>query len=143
MMNQTGLTFKQRNKQNTLNLAKWTVAWLLTLAIASFGPHFLWQDQTVITVAAIVINILVGVMMILANKRQLQGMDELQQRVQLNAMGITLGASLVFGLAYSLLQSSGLVHFNEDISHLVLFMGVTYLVCILVMNKQLNDEDEA
>ncbi|MCF7518608.1 MULTISPECIES: hypothetical protein [unclassified Pseudoalteromonas] len=142
-MNQTGLTFKQRNKQNTLNLAKWTVAWLLTLAIASFGPHFLWQDQTVITVAAIVINILVGVMMILANKRQLQGMDELQQRVQLNAMGITLGASLVFGLAYSLLQSSGLVHFNEDISHLVLFMGVTYLVCILVMNKQLNDEDEA
>jgi len=42
-----------------------------------------------------------------------------------------------------LLQSSGLVHFNEDISHLVLFMGVTYLVCILVMNKQLNDEDEA
>ena len=82
-------------------------------------------------------------MMILANKRQLQGMDELQQRVQLNAMGITLGASLVFGLAYSLLQSSGLVHFNEDISHLVLFMGVTYLVCILVMNKQLNDEDEA
>ncbi|WP_062570453.1 hypothetical protein [Pseudoalteromonas arabiensis] len=142
-MNQTGLTFKQRNKQNTLNLAKWTVAWLLTLAIASFGPHFLWQDQTVITVAAIVINILVGVMMILANKRQLQGMDELQQRVQLNAMGITLGASLVFGLAYSLLQSSGLVLFNEDISHLVLFMGVTYLVCILVMNKQLNDEDEA
>ncbi|WOC27295.1 hypothetical protein LY624_05235 [Pseudoalteromonas sp. N1230-9] len=142
-MNQTGLTFKQRNKQNTLNLAKWTVAWLLTLAIASFGPHFLWQDQTVITVAAIVINALVGVMMILANKRQLQGMDELQQRVQLNAMGITLGASLVFGLAYSLLQSSGLVHFNEDISHLVLFMGLTYLVCILVMNKQLNDEDEA
>ncbi|MCF7500570.1 hypothetical protein [Pseudoalteromonas sp. L1] len=142
-MNQTGLTFKQRNKQNTLNLAKWTVAWLLTLAIASFGPHFLWQDQTVITVAAIVINILVGVMMILANKRQLQGMDELQQRIQLNAMGITLGASLVFGLAYSLLQSSGLVHFNEDISHLVLFMGMTYLVCILVMNKQLNDEDEA
>lgn len=142
-MNQTGLTFKQRIKQNTSNLAKWTVAWLLTLAIASFGPHFLWQDQTVITVAAIVINILVGVMMILANKRQLQGMDELQQRVQLNAMGITLGASLVFGLAYSLLQSSGLVLFNEDISHLVLFMGVTYLVCILVMNKQLNDEDEA
>lgn len=142
-MNQTGLTFKQRNKQNTLNLAKWTVAWLLTLAIASFGPHFLWQDQTVITVAAIVINALVGVMMILANKRQLQGMDELQQRVQLNAMGITLGASLVFGLAYSLLQSSGLVHFNEDISHLVLFMGMTYLVCILVMNKQLNDEDDA
>ncbi|RZF91955.1 hypothetical protein EXT42_11875 [Pseudoalteromonas sp. CO302Y] len=142
-MNQTGLTFKQRNKQNTLNLAKWTVAWLLTLAIASFGPHFLWQDQTVITVAAIVINVLVGVMMILANKRQLQGMDELQQRIQLNAMGITLGASLVFGLAYSLLQSSGLVHFNEDISHLVLFMGLTYLVCILVMNKQLNDEDEA
>ena len=26
IMNQTGLTFKQRNKQNTLNLAKWTSA---------------------------------------------------------------------------------------------------------------------
>ena len=51
-MNQTGLTFKQRNKQNTLNLAKWTSAWVITLAIASFGPHF-YGKQTVFSVVAI------------------------------------------------------------------------------------------
>ncbi|MEM6509098.1 MAG: hypothetical protein AAF644_06345 [Pseudomonadota bacterium] len=141
-MDQTGLTFKQRNKQNTLNLAKWTSAWVITLAIASFGPHFLWQEQAIFSVVAILINVVVGIMMILSNKRQLQGMDELQQRMHLNAMAITLGASLVFGLAYSVVQSSGLISFKEDISHLVLFMGLTYLVSLLMMNKQLNDEGE-
>jgi len=142
IMDQTGLTFKQRNKQNTLNLAKWTSAWVITLAIASFGPHFLWQEQAVFSVVAILLNVVVGIMMILSNKRQLQGMDELQQRMHFNTMAITLGASLVFGLAYSVVQSSGLISFKEDISHLVLFMGLTYLVSLLMMNKQLNDEGE-
>lgn len=141
-MKKSALTFEQRNKKNNLNLAKWTSAWVITLAIASFGPHILWQEDALFSVVAIAVNVVVGIMMIMANKRQIKGMDELQQRLHLNAMAITLGASLVFGLAYSVVQSSGLLQFKEDISHLVLFMGLTYLISVLVMNKQLNDGDE-
>ncbi|WP_462160095.1 hypothetical protein [Pseudoalteromonas sp. GB56] len=142
-MSQTELSFKQRNKLNTLNLAKWTTAWLITLAIASFGPHLMWsKEQTIFSIIAVALNLLVGVMMIVANKKQILGLDEMQQRIQLNAMGITLGASVVFGLAYSVVQSSGLLNYDEDISHLVIFMSLTYLTTLIVMNTRLNDEDE-
>lgn len=143
MKQQTGLTFKQRNKLNTVHLAKWTLAWVLTLALASFGPKSLWPEQsTLFSIAAVVLNISAGIMMILANKRHLAGLDELQQRLHLNAMAITLGGSLVFGLAYSVLQTSGIISLRQGISHLVMFMGITYFVCVVVMTKQLGAEDE-
>lgn len=143
MKQQTGLTFKQRNKLNTVHLAKWTLAWVLTLALASFGPLLLWGEQnTLLSIVAIMVNICAGIMMIMANKRHLAGLDELQQRLHLNAMAITLGGSLVFGLAYSVLQTSGVISFRQGISHLVMFMGITYLVSVVVMNKQLGAEDE-
>ncbi|MGO3786341.1 hypothetical protein NDQ71_06930 [Pseudoalteromonas sp. KG3] len=88
------------------------------------------------------VNVCAGIMMIMANKRHLAGLDELQQRLHLNAMAITLGGSLVFGLAYSVLQTSGIISFRQGISHLVMFMGITYLVSVVVMNKQLGAEDE-
>ncbi|MCF6144675.1 hypothetical protein PMAG_a1531 [Pseudoalteromonas mariniglutinosa NCIMB 1770] len=80
--------------------------------------------------------------MIMANKRHLSGLDELQQRLHLNAMAITLGGSLVFGLAYSVLQTSGVISLRQGISHLVMFMGITYFVCVVLMTKQLGTEEE-
>ncbi|MEH6393666.1 hypothetical protein [Pseudoalteromonas sp.] len=143
MKQQTELTFKQRNKLNTIYLAKWTLAWVLTLALAALGPKSLWAEQnTLFSIAAVMINISAGIMMILANKRHLAGLDELQQRLHLNAMAITLGGSVVFGLAYSVLQTSGVVSLRQGISHLMMFMGISYFVCILVMTKQLGAEDE-
>ena len=142
-MTDTKLTFSQRNKRNTINLAKWTFAWCLTLAVASFGPHLIWDQQALFSIIAIVVNVLVGIKMILANKQQLLGLDEMQQRMQLNAMGITLGASLVFGLAYSVVQSSKLISFDADFSHLIIFMSLTYLASLLIMNNKMNSDEDA
>ncbi|MDQ9093102.1 hypothetical protein RC083_16110 [Pseudoalteromonas haloplanktis] len=114
MKQQTGLTFKQRNKLNTIYLAKWTLGWVLTLALASIGPGSLWAEtNTLFSIVAVIINICAGIMMIMANKRHLSGLDELQQRLHLNAMAITLGGSLVFGLAYSVLQTSGSFRYDK------------------------------
>ena len=133
--------WKNTNKHNTTRLATWTLAWVISMAVANFGPQFIWQ-QDLITIMAIGTNFMMGIGMILANRRQLLGLDELQQRLHLNAMAITLGGSLVFGLAYSVLQTSGVISFRQGISHLVMFMGITYLVSVVVMNKQLGAEDE-
>ncbi|KPH64628.1 hypothetical protein AMS58_19810 [Pseudoalteromonas porphyrae] len=142
MSKQTHLTLNQRNKMNTASLAKWTLFWMLSLAFVSFGPNLLWEGNIILSVIAVVINLAVGLMMILANKRHLQGLDEMQQRLQLNAMAITLGATLIVGLAYSSLDNSALIPFTADISHLVIFMGLTYFFTTLFMHKQLGCGEE-
>jgi hypothetical protein len=117
--------FAARNKKNTLRLGYWTGAWLITMAIAVFGPVLVWQDK-VLTGAAIVINIAVGVGMIIANKNHLGGLDELQQKIQLEAMALALGVGLIFGLGYSTMDVTNFISADAEISHLVMLVGLTY-----------------
>ena len=83
-------------KRQTNNLAYWPAAWLVTLAVATFGPMFLWQSATILTLAAVGLNLLVGLGMIRANKNHLRSLDEMQQKIQLEAMGLTYLATLDF-----------------------------------------------
>ena len=139
----TQMNWQQKHKYNTANLAKWTFAWLVSLALVSFGPKFIWQETVIVSVLALLVNIAVGIGMILANKRQLLGLDEMQQKLQLNAMGITLGAVLVMGIAYETMSNSHIISFDAKISHLVIFMGLTYLISTVVLQKKYSiDEDE-
>ncbi len=118
--------------RNTLGLAAWTAAWVASLALAAFGPGALWNDQIVLTLLAISFNVLVGVGMLFANKRNLQAMDELQRTIQLQAMAWSLGAGLVGGVAWTLFDRHDLVGFEAEIGHLVAFMSVVYLVGCVV-----------
>lgn len=88
--------WEANNKQNTIRLAWWTAAWVITMA----------------------------------NRRHLKGLDEMQQKIQLEAMALSLGVGLIGGLAYSNLDVTNLIAFDAEISHLVILMALTYMAGI-------------
>jgi len=116
-----------QGRKNTLRLGYWTGAWLVTMALATFGSQLWWQSNRLLTALAILLNVGVGFGMILANKNSLRGLDELQQKIQLEAMALSLGVGLVLGLAYSNLDVTNVIQSDAEISHLVILMGLTYL----------------
>jgi hypothetical protein len=116
-----------RLMRTTLGLAAWTAAWVGTLALAAFGPAAFWDHDPVPTLVAIGVNVLVGIGMLLAHRRHLAGLDELQRTIQLGAMAWTLGAGLVGGMAWTLLTRFDVVAIEAEIAHLVIFMGLVYL----------------
>jgi len=124
------------NKRNTVRLAYWTFTWVATQALAVFGPEFIWQSNKSLTSLAILFNVAIGFGMILALIRHLKGLDEMQQRIQLNAMGISLGVGLVLGLAYSSLDTTNVIPFDAEISHLVILMSLTYVLAIYLGNRK-------
>ena len=113
--------------RNTVRLGYWTGAWVLTMALANFGPRFIWEFNESLTILAILINLAIGAGMIWANKRHLQGLDEMHQKIQLEAMALSLGVGLIVGLAYSNLDVTNIISVDAEISHLVILMGLTYL----------------
>jgi len=117
----------ERNANNTLRLGYWTAAWLMTMAVANFGPRFVWQFNELLTILAILTNLMIGFGMLVANKRHLQGLDEMHQKIQLDAMALSLGVGLVVGLGYSNLEVTSLIAADAEISHLVILMALTYL----------------
>lgn len=125
-------SFKQRNKSNIVKLKFWTAMWVLTMALTNFGPWLLWDYNLTFSALAVILNLALGVKMVLANINHLKGLDEMQQRIQLNAMGITLALSLIVGLAYSNLDVLNLISYHAEISHLVIFMGLTYLIATFI-----------
>jgi hypothetical protein len=125
-----------RTKINTVQLGLWTGAWVLTSALAAFGPRYFWESNTPLTILGVLINLGIGFGMILANKRLLNGMDELMRKIQLEAMAISLGVGLVCGLSYELLEDIKLITFEPEVSHLIILMALTYMVGVIAGNRR-------
>ena len=122
--------------RNTTRLGYWTAAWVVTMAVANFGPRFIWQFNESLTVIAILINLAIGFGMIVAHKQHLKGLDEMHQKIQLEAMALSLGVGLVVGLAYSNLDVTNIIAFDAEISQLFILMGLTYLAGIFIGRRR-------
>ena len=117
---------KEERKKRTIRLAIWTWTWVATLAVATFGPKFIWENSTLWTTLAICINLINGVLMILANRSLFNHYDELERKIHLESMGLTLGATVIVGLSYSLLDQTNLITSDAEISYLH-YVHVCYL----------------
>jgi len=119
-------TRKTKIKHNTLVMSVWTAAWVLSMALATFGPILIWHYDRTLSLLAIAVNLSLGAGMIWTNKRHIEFMDELERKIHLEAMAITLGVGMVVGLAYSTLEIANLIG-QAQIAHLVIIQGMTYL----------------
>ncbi|GAB3200484.1 hypothetical protein GCM10027293_21530 [Pontibacter aydingkolensis] len=102
------------------------------MALATFGTKFIWQENLPFTILAIILNAALGVGMILAIIRHTKSMDEMQRKIQLEAMGIALGVGVVGGLSYSLLDTTNVISGDAEISVLVVLISFTYLGATII-----------
>jgi len=97
----------------------------------SFGPRFLWNSATAFTLLAVGLNFCAGVGLIVAHKRYLANLDELQRKVYLHALGITVGVVLIVSLPYAVLDRFDIVHLKAEVSDVLILMTVTFLASLL------------
>src|SRR5690606_9553266 len=115
--------------KSTVRLGYWTAAWVATLAVATFGPTFIWQSRAASSITH-PINLAVGVGMILTHKRHLKCLDEMHQKIQLEAMGFSMGVGLIAGLAWSTADMANVIPFDAEIGALVILMALAYMAGI-------------
>ena len=127
---------KEERKKHLLNLGLWTWSWVATLAIATFGPKFICDDHAALTTFAILTNLVNGVLMILANRKLFNHYDELERKIHLESLALTLGLTVIVGLTYSLLDQTNTIPFDAEIGILVGFVGLTYMITLLLNKKR-------
>ncbi|MEZ4554079.1 MAG: hypothetical protein AB7L91_10040 [Dehalococcoidia bacterium] len=111
-------------------LALWTGAWAATLALARFGPTHLWDLQPTASWAAVALNLVTGVGWIVAHARYLQELDELERKINLDALALTLGVGFVAGLAYVTVDKAELIDRDVNVALLPLLMAAVYVIAI-------------
>ncbi len=122
---------KEILKKNTKILFIWTIAWVGTLAILTFGSNQLWDSLT-LTKIGFIINFAVGIGMIIAYKNLMKYYDELQTKIHLEAMALTLGLTVVVGISYEISFDFGIINSEPETEYLIMFIGITYIVSVLL-----------
>ncbi len=122
--------------KNATRLMIWALAWVLTTALAAFGPKMIWDFHTGLTILGVSINIGVGFGMILATKRHLQGLDEMHQKIFRDAAVLSLGGGLVCASSYELLEDIQLITAQPEISHVIILMTLTFLVGMIAGHRK-------
>lgn len=129
-------TMKLERNKRVRKLAVWTWTWVATMAIATMGPKLIWDDHVFLTTLAILVNLANGILMIRANRDLFNHFDELEKKLHLEAMALTLGLTVVVGLTFSLLDQTNLIPFDAEIGFLVMFTGITYLITLFINTKR-------
>ncbi|UTA47735.1 hypothetical protein L1F30_16460 [Simiduia sp. 21SJ11W-1] len=134
-MNNEAISWAARRRNKILNLLGWTALWLASFALATFGPEVFWE-QPGFTVAVIVVNLLLGAGVVVANMQHLATVDELERKIALEAMAITLGVGFVAGFTYSLLKGAQLVSFAAGPHHLLVLMALVLLAAMVTAQRR-------
>jgi hypothetical protein len=74
--------------------------------------------------------------MICAHLSWFNEQDELERKIQVESMGFTLGATVVAGMSNSLLSQKALIPGKAEISVLIIFTAITYMVALFISRKR-------
>ena len=125
---------KERKKHNII-LMVWTFSWVASTAFLSYGENYLW-DNLLITKIGLVINLAIGVGMIIANKNLFKHYDELEQKIQFEAMAITLGLAVIVGLTYEVSFDFGIIGKEPEFEYLMMFISLSYIIANIVNSRR-------
>ena len=128
--------YPTRIAKSSLHLLRWTATWVATTALAGLGPGLIWDYATLPTILAILVNLGIGFRMILQIKRYVQMLDELGQKIFLDASAITLGVGMVCGVSYELLEDIRLISGEPQISFLIALMSLTFMASHLAGHRK-------
>ena len=121
---------KEQKKQNKVLLG-WTLAWVVSLAFLTGAENTIWNDL-IYTKIGLLINLVIGIVMIVAHKNLFKTYDELQKKIQFEAMAITLGLAVVVGLTYEVSFDFGVIDKEPEFEYLMLFICFSYIASTII-----------
>ncbi len=123
-----GLPERDIKNANKVNL--WALAWAGSLLIFHYGSEESWFTSVVLIVIAALTNMAIGVGMVLAYKKLLKELDEMERKIQLDSLALSVGITIISFSGYSILQDVTAIPELEP-SHMIMLMSVTYIVGII------------
>lgn len=124
-----GLPARDLRNANIVNL--WAFAWAATMILASLGMKYGWYTSAYQIIIAFAVHVSIGIGLILAYRRFLTRLDELERKIQLNALALSVGVAMVGGSGHSLLAKAGFVS-SLGFHDMLALIALTYMVSLIV-----------
>ena len=105
--------YTQRNFKSTKSVLAWSILWAGSLVVACFALKFWWPQDAVMLILAAIIHLGCALGALKAHQNWLKGLDELQQKIQLQSMALTLGVTWIGLTLLLLVSSAGIVNLEK------------------------------
>ncbi|MBM7072129.1 hypothetical protein JQC92_08815 [Shewanella sp. 202IG2-18] len=123
-----GLPKKDIQNANKVNL--WGLAWAATLCATIFMIESDWFDHMAYVIIALVINAGAGVAMVLAYKRLLANLDEMEKKIQLDALALSVGITIIVYAGGSILEKANIISYLSPAA-LIASISLSYVVGLI------------
>ncbi len=80
----------------------WIFVWMATFVAVDKGAKYDWFASSAISMLAVALNAAIGLLVITTYLKFLKELDEMQQKIQLNALALGMGVGLVGTVTYTL-----------------------------------------
>ena len=120
-----------RDLKNATIANSWIFAWATSLVVISYASKYDWYSSGLIIATGLLIHVAIGIGMILAFRHFLTEADELQRKVQLDALALSVGVTIVAFSSFSLLAKAGVLP-EMDTTGLIVVMSFAYCAGLLI-----------
>jgi hypothetical protein len=120
----------ERDIKNAARANFWIVAWTLILVVSSIYVKYEEGGSLVPSIIAFSAITLIGIGMILSYRKMLKALDEMERKIQLDALALSVGVTIVGFGSYSILEKAGLLP-DLSASYVIACMGFTYMVGLI------------
>lgn len=117
--------YDRRAIRENLALVGWTFAWMASLTVSDKAALYGWWSAEWITWLSIAVNFALGAWLVWRFLCMLRTLDDLQRKIQFDALGFSLGVTLVGTISYDLLVTWGYI-VDEEVSDIFVLMCLSY-----------------
>jgi len=117
--------------RNAIIVNFWLLAWAVSLGVISYFLESDWSFPTWIQWMGFIIHLIIGVGAILAFKRFVSKADELERKIQLEALALSVGVTIIFFSSYAILQKA-LEIADLSPAYLIVVMSLGYVMGLIV-----------
>jgi hypothetical protein len=129
-------TVKDKNSYDSraiivsLKMVALIFTWMASMTLSDKAQLYGWWSAEWITIVSIGVNAAFGLWVIQFYRRMIRDMDDLQRKIQLEALSMALGISMVGTVSYSLLVTWGYI-VDEEVSDIMVLMCVSYSISVV------------
>ncbi len=121
----------KRDKKNANRVNLWALGWMFSLMANAILTKIFDQGTSALWGVIFVAHVVAGVMLVLSYRRFLSELDEMERKVQLEAMALAVGLSLLVYSAGSILHSVDLLP-APDASIMLVVMSFSYMAGLII-----------
>lgn len=124
----------ERDIINARNVMLWGIFWTVSIVSIDSISEYEWYGSLTVVIAACVLHTGLGVGMIKAYKKFLRELDEMERKIQLDSLAMSVGITVISFTSFTSLTILARAEIIEPVGadNLIMIMMLTYSIGLII-----------